>query len=238
MHRLEFVQTIQANLQTNASSENAFAMRAYMRNQFDFLGIKTPLRRQLLAQVVKSMGKFKFTAAEVLQIADLLWALPQREYQYIAIDLLAQHKKIMALSDIAELLRLAQKKAWWDSVDGLAAVVGDIVFLSRANSPDAQASMDQAIRHSSLWVRRIAMTHQLGWRLQTDTARLFSYSLQLATEEDFFIRKAIGWALRDYARWQPDQVRDFVSAHQMQLSPLSVREALKHLRTGVDRRLI
>jgi 3-methyladenine DNA glycosylase AlkD len=73
------------------------------------------------------------------------------------------------------------------------------------------------------------MTHQLGWRLQTDTTRLFSYALQLAAEEDFFIRKAIGWALRDYARWQPAQVRDFVSAHQMQLSSLSVREALKHL---------
>ncbi|MBR7745963.1 DNA alkylation repair protein [Undibacterium baiyunense] len=225
----EFVHEVQRCLQANANSEHAPAMRAYMRDQFDFLGIKTPLRRQLLAQIVKSMGKSKFSATEVLQLADLLWEMPQREYQYIAIDLLAQHKKVLGLQDISALIQLAQKKAWWDSVDGLAAVIGDIVFLSRANSPDAQACMDQALQHASMWVRRIAITHQLGWRLQTDTTRLFSYALQLAAEEDFFIRKAIGWALRDYARWQPARVRDFVSAYQMQLSSLSVREALKHL---------
>lgn len=229
MQPLHFVQTIQTSLQANANSEYAPAMRAYMRDQFDFLGIKTPLRRQLLAQIVKPMGKSKFSATDVLQLADLLWEMPQREYQYIAIDLLAQHKKVLGLQDISALIQLAQKKAWWDSVDGLAAVIGDIVFLSRANSPDAQACMDQALQHASMWVRRIAMTHQLGWRLQTDTTRLFSYALQLAAEDDFFIRKAIGWALRDYARWQPAQVRDFVSAHQMQMSSLSVREALKHL---------
>ncbi len=225
----QFVQEIRSSLQLNANPEHASAMRAYMRDQFDFLGIKTPLRRKLLAQVVKPIGKSKFSAPEVLQLADLLWQLPQREYQYIAVDLLAQHKKILRLRDVSALIQLAQKKSWWDSVDGLAAVIGDIVFLTRAHSPDAQDTMDQALHHSSLWVRRIAMTHQLGWRLQTDTARLFSYALQLAAEEDFFIRKAIGWALRDYARWQPDQVRDFVTAHQILFSALSVREALKHL---------
>ncbi len=225
----QFVQEIRSSLQLNANPEHASAMRAYMRDQFDFLGIKTPLRRQLLAQIVQPIGKSKFSAPEVLQLADLLWELPQREYQYIAVDLLAQHKKILRLRDVSALIQLAQKKSWWDSVDGLAAVIGDIVFLTRAHSPDAQDTMDQALHHSSLWVRRIAMTHQLGWRLQTDTARLFSYALQLAAEEDFFIRKAIGWALRDYARWQPDQVRDFVTAHQTHFSALSVREALKHL---------
>lgn len=225
----QFVQEIRSSLQLNANPEHASAMRAYMRDQFDFLGIKTPLRRQLLAQIVQPIGKSKFSAPEVLQLADLLWELPQREYQYIAVDLLAQHKKILRLRDVSALIQLAQKKSWWDSVDGLAAVIGDIVFLTRARSPDAQDTMDQALLHSSMWVRRIAMTHQLGWRLHTDTARLFSYALQLAAEEDFFIRKAIGWALRDYARWQPDQVRDFVKSHQTHFSALSVREALKHL---------
>lgn len=224
-----FVQNIQDCLQANASSESALAMRAYMRDQFDFLGIKTPLRRHLLAQILQAFGKSKFSAPEVLQFADLLWELPQREYQYIAVDLLAQHKKILRLQDVSVLIQLAQEKSWWDSVDGLAVVIGDIVFLTRAHSLDAQDTMDQALHHSSMWVRRIAMTHQLGWRLQTDTARLFSYALQLAAEEDFFIRKAIGWALRDYARWQPDQVRDFVKSHQTHFSALSVREALKHL---------
>ncbi|HQR83153.1 MAG TPA: DNA alkylation repair protein, partial [Thiotrichales bacterium] len=82
---------------------------------------------------------------------------------------------------------------------------------------------------NNLWVRRTAMIHQLGWRLDTDNDRLARYALALATEKDFFIRKAIGWALRDYARWHPQWVIEFVNQHQTQLAPLSVREAMKHL---------
>jgi 3-methyladenine DNA glycosylase AlkD len=225
----QLVQEIQRSLQSNANLEHAPAMRAYMRDQFDFFGIKTPLRRELLAQVLKGMAKPTMSATEVLQLAEILWQLPQREYQYIAIDVLAKHKKRLRLQDISQLLQLAQKKSWWDSVDGLAGVIGDILFLSRVNSPHAQETMDQALHDPSMWVRRIAMTHQLGWRLQTDTSRLFSYALQLGAEEDFFIRKAIGWALRDYAKWQPQQVGDFVQNNSSKLAPLSIREALKHL---------
>lgn len=225
----QFVQEIQRSLQANANPEHAPAMRAYMRDQFDFLGIKTPLRRESLAQVLTAMAKPTMSATEVLQMAEILWQLPQREYQYIAIDVLAKHKKRLRLQDIPQLLQLAQKKSWWDSVDGLAGVIGDILFLSRVNSTHAQETMDQALHDPSMWVRRIAMTHQLGWRLQTDTSRLFSYALRLGAEEDFFIRKAIGWALRDYAKWQPQQVRDFVKINSSNLAPLSIREALKHL---------
>jgi 3-methyladenine DNA glycosylase AlkD len=229
MHLQDFVRKIQSALQANANKDNAPAMRAYMRDQFDFLGIKTPLRRQLLAEILRPMGKSRFSAAEVLQLADLLWKLSQREYQYIAIDLLAQHKNVLAPQDIPRLIQLAQEKSWWDSVDGLAAVIGDILLLSRPSFLQAQSMMDEALCDPSMWVRRIAMTHQLGWRLQTDTQRLFSYAKQLASEDEFFIRKAIGWALRDYAKWQPEQVREFVHNNSSYLAPLSVREALKNL---------
>lgn len=229
MHLQHVFREIQRCLQTNASKDNAPAMRAYMRDQFDFLGIKTPLRRQLLAEILKPMGKSKFSAAEVWQLADLLWEKPEREYQYIAIDLLAQHKKVLAPHDIPKLILLAQEKSWWDSVDGLAAVIGDILLLSRSSFPQAQSIMDGALRDPCMWVRRIAMTHQLGWRLQTDTQRLFSYAKQLASEDEFFIRKAIGWALRDYAKWQPEQVREFVHTNSSCLAPLSIREALKNI---------
>ena len=89
--------------------------------------------------------------------------------------------------------------------------------------------MDAALRHDCLWVQRIAMIHQLGWRLETDTTRLFGYAETLAPESDFFIRKAIGWALRDYARWNPQAVRDFVAAMGGRLSPLSAREATRRI---------
>jgi 3-methyladenine DNA glycosylase AlkD len=89
--------------------------------------------------------------------------------------------------------------------------------------------MDVWLKHPSHWVRRSAMLHQLGWRLDTDTTRLFGYATQLADEKEFFIRKAIGWALRDYARWNPQAVTDFLVEHRASLSGLTVREAAKHL---------
>lgn len=225
MHVSDFFQQIQVNLFAHANAENALPMRAYMRAQFDFLGIKTPLRRQLL----KDTGKISANASELFQLAQALWQLPQREFHYVAIDVLAQHRKILTLEHVPELLNLAQQRAWWDSVDGLAVVIGDVLFAAFNNNLEAQVSMDLALRDPSMWIRRIAMTHQLGWRLQTDTQRLFSYAEQLAGEDDFFIRKAIGWALRDFAKWNPALVRSFVTMQAPRLSPLTVREALKNL---------
>jgi 3-methyladenine DNA glycosylase AlkD len=89
--------------------------------------------------------------------------------------------------------------------------------------------MDVALRHPNMWVRRVAMLHQLGWRAETDTSRLFFYASELAAEPDFFIRKAIGWALRDYARHDPQAVRSFLQDARDRFSPLSIREAAKHL---------
>ncbi|MFZ6818820.1 DNA alkylation repair protein [Undibacterium sp. Ji22W] len=225
MHVSEFFQQIQVLLLAHANSENALPMRAYMRSQFEFLGIKTPMRRHLL----KETGKISVSPTELLQLAQALWQLPQREFHYVAIDLLAQHRKILSLEHVAELLNLARQKAWWDSVDGLAAVIGDVLFAVHNKQPHAQVCMDQALQDSSMWIRRIAMTHQLGWRLQTDTLRLFSYAEQLAGEDEFFIRKAIGWALRDYAKWNPDLVRKFIAMQAPRFSTLTVREALKNL---------
>jgi 3-methyladenine DNA glycosylase AlkD len=214
---------IQTTFIAQANAENASAMRSYLRDQFDFLGIKTPLRRAL----IKDLGKVDFNLTDLEQLVRALWLLPEREYQHAAIDLLTTHKKKVDVSQLGLLLGLAQEKSWWDSVDGLASVTNDILFTSRAQG--SQLHMDEAIKHPNMWVRRIAMIHQLGWRLETDQTRLFSYAQELAHEEDFFIRKAIGWALRDYARWKPEGVREFVDAHRSQLSNLSVREALKHL---------
>jgi 3-methyladenine DNA glycosylase AlkD len=89
--------------------------------------------------------------------------------------------------------------------------------------------MDRWLSHSNLWVRRVAMLHQLGWKAQTDEARLLRYALALAPETDFFIRKAIGWALRDHARTRPEAVRAFLLQHAQRLSGLTRREAGKHL---------
>ncbi len=216
---------IQQTLAALADPARAGAMGAYLRGQFPFLGIPTPARRAAL----KPLLKVDFDQKRLLTVADQLWHLPEREYRYAAIDLLARHVGRLDLSAVAPLLALAQREPWWETVDGLAGVVGDVVGAARRHDPDAQAAMDAALRHDCLWVRRIAMIHQLGWRLDTDTTRLFGYAEKLAPESDFFIRKAIGWALRDYARWNPPAVRDFVAAMGGNLAPLSAREAMRRI---------
>ena len=216
---------IQHTLAALADPARAANMRAYLRNQFPFLGVPTPARRAAL----KPLLKVDFDQRRLLTAADQLWRLPEREYRYAAIDLLARHVGRLDLRAVAPLLALAQREAWWETVDGLAGIVGDVVHAARRRDPDAQVTMDAALRHDCLWVLRIAMIHQLGWRLETDSTRLFGYAETLAPESDFFIRKAIGWALRDYARWNPQTVRDFVAAMGGRLSPLSAREATRRI---------
>lgn len=200
-------------------------MRAYMKNQFSFLGIQAVARRAAVA----GLGKWQPLHDDLLSTAHALWALPEREYRYAAVDALAKHHKRLSLADVPVLLALAQREPWWDTVDALAGVVGDVVKAALPTTPHAQTCMDEALHHPSLWVRRIAMLHQLGWHEATDAQRLFAFAQTLAPETDFFIRKAIGWALRDFARTQPEQVRGFVGAHATQLSALTVREATKHI---------
>jgi 3-methyladenine DNA glycosylase AlkD len=199
-------------------------MRAYMKDRFVFLGIKTPGRRAAIASLIR--GQKGATAAELLRTARALWALDEREYQYTAVDLLGRHVRRLTPADIPALLALIEEKSWWDSVDALASVVNRIL---RAADPSEQLRMDEALASNNFWIRRVAILHQLSWRERTDTKRLFGYATACASEKEFFIRKAIGWALRDYARHAPKQVRAFLREHKGVLSPLTVREAGKHI---------
>jgi 3-methyladenine DNA glycosylase AlkD len=216
----DLLPALHAVLAPVAEPARAPAMRAYMRDQFDYLGIPTPQRRLAAKTLLKQL---KGAAPEILlQHASQLWEQPLREYQYIAIDLLAMHWKQLDVTHLPALFSLVQRKSWWDTVDGLAGVVSDVL---RHQHDD----MDDALNHNNFWMRRIALLHQLGWRDKTDAERLFAYCLARAHEKEFFIQKAIGWALRDYARHAPDEVSDFTQWHRAKLSALSFREANKHL---------
>lgn len=217
---------IETALRPLADAQQAVPMRAYMLDQFAFLGIRATPRRQALRGLPKLVG---WAAPELLALTDKLWDLPEREFQYVAVDLLAKYHRQLGPDNLAHLLQLVQRKSWWDTVDGLAGVVGDILLRARPGQPDVQRAMDACLSHPNLWVRRIAMLHQLGWKAQTDEVRLLHYALALADEPDFFIRKAIGWALRDHARTRPDAVRAFLAQHAQRLSGLTRREAGKHL---------
>jgi 3-methyladenine DNA glycosylase AlkD len=220
---------IEAALRAQADAQQAVPMKAYMLGQFEFLGIRAGPRREVLKLALQGLPKFTGTADELLALVQALWRLPEREFRYAAIDLLAKHHKRLDVNALPSILQLVQTDPWWDTVDGLAGVVGDVLLRAKASQPDVQRHMDSGLVHPHLWVRRVAMLHQLGWREQTDQVRLFRYALTLAPETDFFIRKAIGWALRDHARTQPEAVRAFLARHAEQLSGLTRREAGKHL---------
>ncbi len=212
---------IESSLIAVANTERAVAMSSYMRDQFPFLGIPTPQRRLAVKEIIAT----KMSAQNAIDLACQLWLKPEREYRYVAIDLLTKQHKQLTPDHIPTLLTLARTGAWWDTVDSLSSVINKII----RHNPFAQSMMDDALVHDNFWTRRTAMIHQLGWRNQTDTSRLFHYALHLSGEKEFFIRKAIGWAFRDYARWQPSMVKSFVLEHQAKLSSLTVREALKHI---------
>ncbi len=159
-------------------------------------------------------------------IALRCWQLPEREYHYFAVDYLRRYVSSCSSGFLPVLHHLVTTVPWWDTIDALAAhVAGPLVTAD----PALAHAMDRWIDDDNLWVARTALLHQLRYKEATDTDRLFGYCLRRADHPDFFIRKAIGWALREYAKTDPTAVRDFVEGARTRLSPLSVREALKNL---------
>ena len=219
----KFHRAVRSALKPLADAERAAGAKAYMRGRFEFIGIGTPERRAAVGLLIR--GFKPTTAEEVRETAEGLWAMREREYQYVAADLLIRYQGALSLDDLPWLLDLAQEKSWWDTVDCIVKVVGLIVRRSGAKGVRA---MERAVRHKDFWVRRIAMLHQLGWRGECDTERLFRYAELLAAEKEFFVRKAIGWALRDYAWHDWRVVEKFLKASGEKFSGLTVREASKN----------
>lgn len=211
------------SFEMNRSEETAVQMAAYMRNQFAFLGIRTPLRNSLLKE---QFLKHRLPDAESLQ--EEIWKLyllPEREYQYAAIALLEKMKNQLSFDDLPFLRELIETKSWWDSVDSIAPrIVGHVVLAQRTAGT---AVMLEWALAPSMWTNRAAILHQLKFKQHTDTAVLSQIILTHAESAEFFIQKSIGWALREYAKTEPEWVRSYTESHK--LMPLSKREALKHI---------
>lgn len=225
MNSRKRVQPFRAAFEPLQDPLRAEAMQAYLRGQFQFLGLSAPVRREAAKQIVNA----PHSREELLDTVEALWMLPQREYRYTAIDLLVRWKKWLTLKDVPLLIALANREPWWETVDGLSGVISDVLWVDAERGKTEFPVMERALVSDQMWSRRIAMTHQLGWRNHTNPDRLFRYALTLADEKEFFIRKAIGWALRDYARTAPRAVKTFIKKEGSVLSPLSIREAIKRL---------
>ncbi|MEV0443629.1 DNA alkylation repair protein [Streptomyces spectabilis] len=207
-----------------ADPVRAAEMRAYMKDVAPFLGLASGVRRELARAVLA--GTPRPDEADCTALALRCWRLPEREYHYFAVDYLRRHVKRCSSGFLPVARHLVTTVPWWDTVDLLAAhVVGGLV----AADPKLTADMDAWSTDDDLWVIRTALLHQLRHKERTDADRLFAYCARQAGHPDFFIRKAIGWCLREYAKTDPDAVRTFVDRHRDALSPLSVREALKNI---------
>lgn len=209
--------------ESNADPAAAGPMKAYMRDQFEFLGIKSKPNGELQRQFYAEHG---LPAVEELDaVLRDLWALPQREFQYAAVGLLSKMQKTLPPDFVQTMEYLIVTKSWWDTVDSLAA---HLVGAHFKRCPEVrQAVLPEWRASDNFWLRRTCLLFQLDYKNETDFDLLKDIIRENLGSREFFINKAIGWALRQYTRIDPEGVREFVSSTP--LHPLSSREALKWL---------
>jgi 3-methyladenine DNA glycosylase AlkD len=207
----------------NADATIAKGTKAYLLNQFEFYGIKTPLRRKICKEFYKAHPVKDHN--ELSSLIKACFAEPQREIHYFAIELLGHHHKLWSKKTIPLIEWMITHQSWWDSVDSTNSFVISKYFMQ---FPEAiELTTSKWNNSSNKWLQRMSILFQLTYKKKTNTTLLTQYIENCQLEEDFFIRKAIGWALRAYAYSDAKWVVQFVKAHP-QLSTLSKREALKH----------
>jgi len=218
-----YVKSIRALFTEHANPKQAGPMKRYMRDQFEYLGIKIPEMGQLLKQHIREHGLPP--PADLDRILRDLWGLPQREFQYAANGLLEKFEKELPPEFIETLEYLLVTKSWWDSVDTIATGTLGVHF---KRYPKVRKKYLTKWRESdNFWLRRSAILFQLNYKKDTDFDLLRDIIRENLGSKEFFINKAIGWALRQYTRIDPQGVRAFVA--ETPLNPLSAREALKWL---------
>lgn len=195
--------------------------RAYMRNQFVFVGVPTPLRRQITRSFINETKLL--SERELINLCQELWEQKERDFQYIACDILIKNSSRLSQDFVTKNAKwFITNKSWWDTVDALRSAIEPVVD----RNPQLRKLLDQWIKYDNIWMVRVAIIHQLKLGKRTDVARLEKYCTLRAKDTEFFIAKAIGWALRSYSYTDPKWVKRFVKNHP-ELQPLSVREGLK-----------
>ncbi|MGO2065515.1 MAG: DNA alkylation repair protein [Lactococcus lactis] len=220
------------------NEENAEKQAAYLRHQFEFIGLKTPERRLLAKDFLKEKKADKQIDWELVFE---FWNLPEREFQYLALDYLHQMKKWVIFDDMEKIKKLTVSKSWWDTVDALDELVGHLLLTGRKQATENDSTAYEQVKTlvkewaqaENFWIRRIAIDCQLSFKNQTDL-ELLSYNIEKnllgsSFADEFFITKAIGWALRDLAKTNSAWVIKFIEEHENKMAKLSIREASKHL---------
>lgn len=211
---------LEKSFEKEANPETALKMAAYMKNHFPFYGIPAPSRRQLYKAILKEDKQKKAIDWQLLEQA---WSSPKRELHYFVCDYLRAMQKWLSFQDVPTILGFANSNQWWDTIDHFDHILGSI------DDPRMEAFMLELSVSQNFWLRRLAIDHQLGKKAKTNTDLLESIIVNNLGSTEFFINKAIGWALRDYSKINPDWVKSFIDTYRDKLAPLSIREASKYL---------
>lgn len=218
-----YLDPLQRKFEKASNLKNAVRMSAYMKDRYKFFGIKSPDRRKIQKEFIGEHGLPEFN--NLADVADECFDRPQREFHHFGIELCGKMKKHWTPGTMDLFENMATTRSWWDTVDAINIFCIKPYF---AKFPEADIySITQSwIDSGNIWLQRLSIIFQLRLTDKTDTRILRRNILQLKHSEEFFVQKAIGWALRDFWRTDPGWVVSFVAEND--LKPLSRREALKH----------
>lgn len=217
----QYLSPIIEKFEANRNPEYAVQMKRYMRNLFEFYGIKTPDRKEIQRAFFLGYGYPKIE--DLKDITSDLWEMPERENQYFAMHLLKKYANKVPKEYINFYESLIVTKSWWDSVDFIAPGLVGALFVKHPSLIEPYT--ERWMESGNIWLQRSCILFQLKRRALTDTGLLFKFIEQMQGSKEFFINKAIGWALREYSKTSPETVINYVKNHE--LAPLSKREALK-----------
>lgn len=216
-----FTDAIEASFKPHRNVAIAHQQKAYMRNQFEFFGLKTPLRNELQKDFLKKGGLPR--KQELEPIVKELWNKPQREFQYLAQELSFKYIKKLEESDITLFEYMVVQKSWWDTVDFIAVKLMGAYF--KKYPEQILPHNKKWLASQNIWLQRSSLLFQLKYKNAIDSKLLGDTINSLLGSKEFFINKAIGWVLREYSKTNPDWVLTFVA--ETKLNALSKKEALR-----------
>ena len=210
------------DFEENRNELLAESMSKYMQDKFRFLGIRGATRTEIYKKYFPDARKTKIIDWDFVESC---WNKEEREFQYVVVYYLKAMQKFLKREDISRLKYLIVTKSWWDTVDLLAKVIGSLVI--RIEGYD-QIMLEWS-KDSNIWLKRVAILYQLSLKDKVDKQVLDRILENNLGDNEFFINKAVGWALRDYSKYNPEWVREFIKKNKDNMANLSIREASKYI---------
>ena len=210
------------DFEENRNELLAESMSKYMQDKFRFLGVRGTTRTEIYKKYFPDARKTKNIDWDFVESC---WNKEEREFQYVVVYYLKAMQKFLKREDISKLKYLIVTKSWWDTVDLLAKVVGSLVI--RIEGYD-QIMLEWS-KDSNIWLKRVAILYQLSLKEKVDEIILDKILVNNLGDNEFFINKAVGWALRDYSKYNPEWAREFIKKNKDNMANLSIREASKYI---------